>query len=693
MTNLLYTTLSLTLALAQSPSSRPSDSKEVHPTLEADSELLSLEEIVVVAGARSSEPVGELPFASFELDEDDIVRGRPTFSLAESLGQVPGLLATSRNNFAQDTRISIRGFGARSTFGIRGIRLFLDGIPLTLPDGQSQLDSVDPAYLGRIEVLRGPAGSLYGNSAGGVIYMESRKAAPTPEFEASQMVGAFGAWKWTASAGGQLGGTQATMFASRTQVDGFRDQSKVEQWVVQSRTVTDLSDNLRFSTAVHYYNSPTAEDPGGLTLEQFRDDITQAAAVNEEFDTGEAVSQLQVGSQLVGDWGRHRVELSAHGGLRDFSGEIPFRSIDFTRDFYGALGIYRWAEQDWLKGHRLSLGIEAQFQEDRRSNDRFTDNGEQELILAQTEQAQNLGFFFQEQLDIIRRFTLIGGARYDRVDFNVVDELASNGDASGERVFDRVTGQGGIVYKFQPFSLFANLSQSFETPTLGELVNAAPDGGLSQDLDAQKALSYEVGLRGSLGALFGFETSAYLIELRDELISAEDEQNRAIFSNAGESRRLGAELFWRVRPHRNVSVSCTYAWLRATFEDEQRQGQYIPGLPEHRFFSQLRYDNGELFGAAELEWMGTRFANDDNSVHAPPQTLTDMRVGLRFPALSAWRGEVSLGVRNLFAVRTVDNIRVNAFGDRYFDPGTPLHVYGALKVHFAAFEPLDIRKL
>lgn len=654
---------------------------------------------ILIVGRRGDDLLGDVPYSALGLSERDIGNGRPTLSLGEALAQVPGVFVTARGNYAQDTRISIRGFGARSAFGVRGLRIFLDGIPLTLPDGQSQLDSLDLADIGRIEVLRGPAGTLYGNAAGGVLYIESKEAGATPSAEMFNLVGGFGTWKISGSARGRVGDTSVSVFASRTEVDGYRDQSRTEQVVAQGRIESALSEDVLWSMVVQYFNSPTAEDPGGLTLEDYRRNPSSAADANSRFRTGETVSQLQVGSRLAAQLGKHHsLEGSVHAGLRDFSGSIPFRTIDFSRDFFGGLLIYRWTKPDWLGGHRLSLGAEAQAQEDRRGNEGNADGRPNGISsLQQTEQARSLGLFAQERFSPWKPLTLLLSARYDRVDFELDDDLLSDGDDSGRRSFDKFTSQTGVVARFARWlSLFANFSQSYETPTLTELVNSSPDGGLSPDLDAQDALSAELGVRGGLPFLT-YELMGYYIDLQNELIPDEDEFNRSIFSNAGSSGRLGAEAYLRVRPFAHLELLASYAWLRARFTDDvvvredgtTRDGNAIPGLPEHRLFGRVTWDDGRLVLAAEVEWVDARPANDANDTEAPPHTLAELRGGLRFAIGPEWSGDLTVGVRNLFDVRYVDNVRPNASGGRFFEPGPPLHVYGALRVQFESLQALE----
>ena len=642
------------------------------------------QEELVIRGTPGDGRWGRSPYAGASLVEREIANGRPTLSLGESLLSVPGVFTTARGNFAQDTRISIRGFGARAAFGIRGIRVVLDGIPLTLPDGQSQIDSIDMANIARVEVLRGAAGSLYGNAAGGVLYLESKEASERPVGEVFGLAGGFETSKLAASARGRWGGTSVSAFASRTEIGGFRERSQTEQVVAQARSRTNVSDQLQWSNTIHYVNAPRAEDPGGLTLRQFRDEPDQAAAVNERFQTGESVSQLQVGTQwIVTPSPRHRVEANLHAGLRDFENALPFRTVEFARDFYGALLMYRWEEPDWWAGHRLTVGFEWQAQEDRRGNQgNIEGRPDGDILLAQTENARTLGVFLQERWLPMDELALLGSLRYDHALFEVEDDFVTDGDASGDRTFEQFTAQAGVAWDPLPsLGFFVNVSQSYETPTLSELVNSAPGGGLSLDLDAQRAVSYEVGVRLRNAFVVG-EASGFWIDLDDELLAAEDAEGRTIFSNVGASRRIGAEATLRLLLSSELDLSVAYSWLRSTFEDEGREGDRVPGLPEHRVFTRARYDEGGFFVEAELEWVDVRFADDANLVQAPPHTWTELRLGARLDLGAAGSGSLSMGIRNLLDIGFVDNVRINAFGERFFEPGPPLTVFGALSWRF-----------
>lgn len=647
-----------------------------------------IEEIVITPTRLPAAP-GSVPFSTTVLDSSSIQGGRPTLSLGDVLAQVPGVFVVSRYNFAQDTRLSIRGFGARSAFGIRGLRLFLDGIPLTLPDGQSQVDSLDLASVGRIEILRGPAGSLYGNAAGGVVWLQSQRPSRATEVDVTQLVGAFGLSKTSVAAQGRVGKSEGGVFVSHTDFVGYRDRSKTRQTVAQGRLRVALTPNWSWSTHVHYVRAPQAQDPGALTRDALDQTPTRAAPNNVAFRTGEDLTQLQVGARLVGDpFKNHRLELVAHAGVRTFEGRIPFRLISFNRDFFGALGIYRWQATWGPVMSTLAAGIEWEGQQDDRRNEgNEGGNPDGNVLLQQDERASGLGIFVQEQLTFGDAFTVLGSLRYDRVDFELKDRVWVDGDASGERAFDQATGRGGLVWRPRVgLEVFANVSQSFETPTLTELVSGAPQGaGLNPTLRPQRALAVEAGGRWGDESL-RLEATGFWIDLQDELVPRENAENRVIFENAGTSHRVGLEALARVTPIEGWDILAGYTWLRAEFQDGPRANKRLPGLPEHRVFTRMQGSYRFLRAAVEVEWVDRIFADDANAFQSDAYALGELRLGVVTGLSNGLRGRLTLGVRNIFDVRYPDNIRINGFGERFFEPGPPLHAYLSVAVGYGAVD-------
>ena len=641
-------------------------------------------EQVVVTAYRFADASGDAPFSTTVLEESEIGLGRPTLEMGEALSQVPGVFVANRSNFAQDTRLSIRGFGTRAAFGIRGIRVILDGIPLTLPDGQSQVDSLDFANIGRIEVLRGAAGSLYGNAAGGVLVLETKRPTDQPEAELVNTLGAFGLFKSAIGARTTVGKTDVSLFASRTALGGWRQQSSVEQVAVQSYVATPLAPNIDWSANIHYVRAPTADDPGGLTLEDFEANPQAAAQTNLDSKTGEDLSQLQIGSRLVlTPAPAHRFEVVGHAGVRTFDGRIPFQLINFNRDFFGGFATYRWRAGLGILNSQLAVGLELQGQQDSRRNE-GNDNGlpNGEIRAHQNEQVNSFGAFVQERLDVGERVRVLGSARFDRVEFSLTDRLLADGDVSGARTFNQGTGQGGVLVRIvDRLSAFANIAQSFETPAFSELVNSSGDGGLDPDLQAQRALTVEGGVQVN-APNYQFQASGFYIDLQNELIRQEDDEGRAFFTNAGLSRRFGAEVFAQYQPLRWLEFRGSYSWLRAEFREPDRIGVIVPGIPEHRGFLRARFMKWGFHAAAEGEFVGGQFADDANMVEADAYGLLGIRAGYTLTLLDPVEFDLTIGARNLLNVSYVDNTRINAVGGRYFEGGLPRHFYGQLTIRY-----------
>ncbi len=304
-------------------------------TYAQDNESAALPPIVVTA-PRVETPISEVPAAISVIDTKDIQLGQPTLGLDESLTRIPGIFPQNRFNFAQDLRVSIRGFGARAAFGIRGIKILVDGIPATLPDGQSQVDSLDLGSAERVEVMRGPASALYGNASGGVISITSEEGPETPFVEGRITLGEYDLWKTQLKSGGQVGPLNYLMSISRLEYGGYREQSDTESVVFNSKFRFDIDDASDLTAVINVVDSPRADDPGGLSRANVDMDRRAAAANNRRFNTGEEVSQQRFGLIYRRDFGDlHDLQVNGYFTARQFRGAIPFRVIEFDRHFVG----------------------------------------------------------------------------------------------------------------------------------------------------------------------------------------------------------------------------------------------------------------------------------------------------------------------------------------------------------------------
>jgi len=483
-----------------------------------EDELILLEPVEVTA-PRVEKLLNKVPFSVGVLEEEDIQLGRPTIGLDESLNEIPGVYAQNRYNFAQDTRISIRGFGARAAFGVRGIKILVDGIPLTLPDGQSQIDSVDLGSTERIEVIRGPVSALYGNASGGVISIITEDGPEEPFISASMVLGSFGLQKYQAKAGGEIKNLNYLLNLSRFDLDGFREQSETENVLFNSKLRYTIKENSDLTILLNYLDAPVANDPGALTREELEQDRNQAAPANLLRDAGESVKEGRSGIIYRNYLSQNQeINLSIYGSVRDFSQRLPFGIVSFDRLVLGGGAKYVWDGSLWSRANRLIAGVDVEYQNDDRKNFDYADGKEKgELTLDQKEEVANIGVFVQNEFQILDNLELSLGLRYDYIRFSVDDSftIEDDPDDSGSITFNELSPKVGLLYSPLSFlNIYGNFSTSFETPTTTELANSPSGaGGFNPALKPQKAISYEAGLKGLIWNRVTYDLAVFYAEV------------------------------------------------------------------------------------------------------------------------------------------------------------------------------------
>ncbi|RJQ87509.1 MAG: TonB-dependent receptor [Desulfobacteraceae bacterium] len=646
-------------------------------------------EPVIVTATRVAADAGRVPAAVTTLKSEDIQQGRPAIKLNDALVRVPGVFVQNEENFAQDLRVDIRGFGARSAFGIRGIQIYVDGIPHTLPDGQSAFDTVDPEVIAQLEVLRGPISALYGNSAGGVINITTQDGPAHPFWEARAVAGEHGLWKSLLKGGGQNGALNYFASLSHVESDGFRAHSRAKSTLFNGKLRRDIDAASDMTLILSAVRTPEAQDPGGLTAAQADADPSLAAALNLLYGAGETVSDQRVGLIYRRElFARQNLEVAGFFNRRDLENAIPFRFIELDRRVAGGRIQYDLSGMLFGYAHRLVSGIDLQHQADDRVNyDNIGGEPGGTLLLAQDEAVTALGVHLQEEVDLACGLSVLLGGRYDNVRFAIDDHFPSDADDSGSKTFDQFTGRFGLMYTVHPgLRLYGNLAQSFETPTTTEVVNRPEGGGgINPDIEPQRAVNYEIGLKMDLGRGFKLDAALFLIRLEDELIAFRDATDRVFYRNAGESRRVGAELGITKRFGQAWRFDLAYTYLEPEFERYVKQGldlagKHVPGVPEQRLFAELRYAHASgVYAAGSLRYAGAFFVDDENTLKNDPATVLDVRLGIE-KKLRHWLVEPFLGMRNLLDEEYNNNVRINAAGGRYFEPAPRRNFYGGLRV-------------
>jgi len=649
------------------------------------------EEIVVI-GHRGEKPWLESAASVGVVDQKAIQRGQQQLDLGESLLGMPGVFIQNRSNFAQDSRISIRGFGARANFGIRGIRLIVDGIPLTLPDGQGQVDSLDLASAGRIEVLRGPSASLYGSSSGGVISVSSEEPGELPMARARVGFGSYGYRNYQGKAVGRAGRIDYLASTSRLELDGYRDHARMENVLMHSRFRFRFDDSSDLTVVANHLYAPTADDPGGLTAADVVADRDAAQPRNVLFDTGESIDNTTIGLVLRKSFNdEHETTATNYYTWRDFDAKIPALStgvIDLERFFVGGSLKHVYRDEFFGMESRLTIGGEAEAQLDDRVRYRNESGVQAALSSNQSEDVIRFGIFAQEELALPCDLELTGAVRFERVDFEVDDHFLSNGDDSGSVSFGEWSFSGALQWStLAAANPFVRVATSFDTPTTTSLGD--PSGaGLNQDLRAQTAISYELGIKGRVSTMLRYEAAAFHLQVEDELVPYV-QSFQTFYENAGRSTRTGLEVGMTIQPLEGLSTTIAYTFSDFEFQDFESlsggdfSGREIPGVPRHLVNAEFSYEHESgFFGTFRVQFVDDRYADNANSGRADSYVYSDLRLGYDH-RLGAWEVAPFVGINNLFDNEYTDNLRINDVANRrFFEPAPMLNVYGGLSVSY-----------
>jgi iron complex outermembrane receptor protein len=664
-----------------------------------DSTPVEIAELTVTV-TRTPEPLSRVPQGVSVIDRKEITRGKATLGIDEALTDLPGVYVANRYNYSLDQRLSIRGFGSRSNFGTRGVKVILDGVPQTLPDGQSQLTNLELASIGKIEVLRGASSALYGNASGGVISFTSLPTAPDPLGASVRLEGgSYGLWKGMARLSGRSGMVSGALSYSRTVQEGFRQQSVFEgqnlsgvlDWFAGAATKV----TIRASIA----DQPLAENPGALNAAELAANRDSAPANNITRDATKDVVQQQYSLSVT----RY-----AAGGA-----EYQATAFYFGRDLDNPLATNIWnlidrnagglrLQGSWPLGAgahppRLVAGADLQSMLDDRTNvtpvpavGPVTDT-----ILRQQEFVTELGPFIQLAWPAGERWLLAGGIRYDAVRFTVEDRLLADGDNSGTQTMRAFSGGGGVSYRAsQAFVPYFNVSTGFETPTTTELAIAESGGqGFNDSIGPQRARSLEIGGRGTLGKRFEWSAAFFIIGIRDAVVPYSEQAGRSYFRNAGEARNRGYEMGLAWRPATSVTLQA--AWTHSNYrytdyvviandgaDTTTFTGTRLPGVPVDFLRLGLRASLPSRFWLDLDQTLSSEmYADDANtiSVDGWGAGVSNLRFG--------WDGTIGtsrfapfVAAYNLWDRSYTGSVTVNGFGGRVFEPSPRRNFYAGVEI-------------
>jgi iron complex outermembrane receptor protein len=684
----------------------------VADTARADSVRATQLAVVRVEGTRGTSADGRSPWAVGAQEARALRRAQATVGIDEALANIPGVVIANRYNYAVDQRLSIRGAGSRANFGIRGVKVLLDGIPQSLPDGQSQLTNVDLAALARVEVLRGSASSLYGNGSGGVIAFTSDLTAPDRLGATLRATGgSFGLLKTQARVSGRSGRAVGAVSLSRTIIDGARQYSAADTRQVMGALDLQRADGIVVALRAGTSETPMSLNPGALTPAEYAANRDSAAATNVARGASKEVTQHYASVRASHESARRSWAVAVYGQDRFLTNALaapppgggPANAGTFnTLD--RAVGGAR-ADGSWLLAGRwaprLAGGIDLQRAADDRKNERATGGRptapEDTVLLRQDETMTSIGPFAHLQLQPTDRVIVSVGGRWDRIGFAVEDRFLGDGDDdSAERTMHAASGHLGAVWLVRDaFAPYVNLSTAFETPTTTELAIRPDDsGGFNPELDPQRLRTVEVGARGRIGGRISYELSLFETVTSDAIVQYLETGTRAYFRNAGETRNRGIELGMqgRVTPWMTASVAWTHADYRFV---EYRvpvapapaldtlDGNVLGGVPNNVVRLGLRTAFGGFALDADHTLQGAMWSDDANTPALRADGWGTGQLNLRASwsgVLSGLRVEPFIAVQNALNVDYVSAVTLNGAFNRVLEPAPLRNWYVGLEL-------------
>ncbi|MBL0121720.1 MAG: TonB-dependent receptor [Betaproteobacteria bacterium] len=656
---------------------------------------------LVISATRVTQDGFNLPMAIDRIDADVISEGKPQVNLSEALNRVPGIVVQNRQNYAQDLQMSSRGFGARSTFGVRGVRLIADGIPATMPDGQGQAATFSLSSAERIEVLRGPFASLYGNSSGGVVQIFTADGPTVPTITNSFYAGSYGTQKYGLQFGGQLDSVNYLVDISRFDTDGYRAHSAATRDQLNAKFKLPLG-NGKLTLVVNALSQPDTQDPLGLTRAQVQADPRQVDTSAITFNTRKSIRQNQLGAVYdLGDASDTAGALQArlYGGGRTVKqflgqdGNTPLGAggvVDLDRT-YGGVGL-RWSRRFSLNAAaNRALTFSAGFDGDRLDERRrgFVNNAGTQGAIKRDEddRVANTDFYTQAEWQLSDKLSLSGGARHSRVKFDSRDAyiVGVNADDSGKVSYSRTTPLLGVLAKLAPrWNLYANYGEGFETPTFAELAYR-PNGATGLNFALQPATSRhaEFGVKGVLGGSTRINASLFRIDTRNEIVTNGSSGGRSDFRNASQTQRDGFELSFESVLPLGLETYAAYTWLDARFKDTYSAGtplvvvlagNMLPGVAQSVLYGELvwRHQPSGFHAAIEYRASGKVYVNEANSGAAAGFGVANMRAGFKQQlsggVLGNWRISEFVRIDNVTDHRYIGSVIVAEARGRFFEP-------------------------
>jgi iron complex outermembrane recepter protein len=667
---------------------------------------------VVVTATRIAEDSRDLPVSINRVDAQTIQSGQLQVNLSESLVTVPGVSAQNRQNYAQDLQLSVRGFGARSNFGVRGVRLYSDGIPGTMPDGQGQFSQFDLSSADHIEVLRGPFSALYGNSSGGVISIFTEDAKPGYLYGAEVEYGAFNTQRYDLTTTGDNGAVNYVVDTSHFQTDGYRVHSDAQRNLFNAKLSLAPSDTSKLTIVGNAIETPFTQDPLGLTRAQLEANPTQAGVNAIAYNTRKNLDQEQLGvayeNKLSVTDELFATTYTGHRGTEQFQA-IPMAQeanplspggvIDLDRAYWGI--DLHVADQRSVAGTPLLLVAGLNYDDLAETRKGYlnyvgTETGVQGALRRyETNYVYDFDQYLQAQWDPAARWRLIAGVRNSLVDVTSHGHLAVIDGADSEVHYSAVNPVAGVTYRAtEAVNIYGSYGKGFETPTLNDLAYRSVDGslpGLNLGLKPARSDNYETGIKAGNDRVRA-DLAVFYIKTRDELAVLQNSAGRAVDQNIGETTRRGLELGTEANFTGGFSGRLVYTYIRAVVQQPYftcvttpcnplapgppppsyqlvPAGSYLPALARNALYAGVTWRYAPLGFSTTLDTVGRSriYVNDRNSDAADGYWVVNLRAGFE-QETTHWRFSEFARLDNLADRAYVGTVIVNETNSRFFEP-------------------------
>ncbi len=671
---------------------------------------------VVVTGTRIEQNSFDLPMSIDSIGGDTVRDGQWQVNLSETASRVPGVVVNNRNNPAQDLGIQIRGFGSRSAFGVRGVRLYQDGIPLTMPDGQGQTGTFNLDTAKNVEYLRGPFSALYGNSSGGVVQIFTEDGPADPTLSGGVSFGSYGTHRETVTYGGDFDGFNIVVNANTVRSDGYRDQSEFRRDTYHAKIKMQLNEDTKLTVVATALDQPDNDDPQGLTRAQYQADRKQVSQATRDFNTRVSKSQEHMGATLDHQLTENdSLRFMAYYGQRDneqfqsipIGAQIPAGSgggVQTIEREFGGIDL-RWTHTGNLadKPYNFTIGTNVdRMSDDRKGYENFVGGAgnacnvggrvcgvKGALRRDEVNRLRAFDQYAQGSIDLDPRWNLNVGIRHSKIKFETDDKyiVGANLDDSGSVTYSETTPVAGIIFKAtDTLNFYANAGESFETPTFVEAAYSATAGaGLNRDLKAATSRQYEIGAKWMAGDSTIINAALFKIDTDDEIVVQSSTGGRTVYTNAKESERKGFELSIDSKLAYGLSAYLAYTYLDAEFTKDFTvpvggapytvgSGSSIPGVYKHTFFGELAWKHEPSGFSTAIE---ARAFSDSHVSFNPVAigqqvektngyAIASWRAGLN-QSIGKWKFNEFLRVENIFDKEYVGSIRVGDSNGAYYE--------------------------